>query len=153
MNNILSILIFLPLVLSLPLLFFKKENEKLIKSYALIISLIPLAISAFLFFAFDPVNPEYQFVEKFKWIELTNTFYFLGIDGISMLLILMSTFMFPLSILASWNGIKINQKQFYFLLLLLDASLIGVFASLDLILFYIFWEFILIPMYFIIGVW
>lgn len=153
MNNILSFLIFLPLVLSLPLLFFKKENEKLIKSYALIISLIPLAISAYLFYAFDPANPEYQFVEKFKWIELTNTFYFLGIDGISMLLILMSTFMFPLSILASWNGIKINQKQFYFLLLLLDASLIGVFASLDLILFYIFWEFILIPMYFIIGVW
>lgn len=70
-----------------------------------------------------------------------------------MLLILMSAFMFPLSILASWNSIKINLKQFYFLLLLLDVSLIGVFASLDLILFYVFWEFILIPMYFIIGVW
>lgn len=153
MNNILSILIFLPLLLSLPLLFFKKEKETLIKSYSLIISLIPLAIAAYLFFAFDPSNPEYQFVEKTKWISITNTYYFLGIDGISMLLILMSTFMFPLSILASWTAIKSNQKQFYFLLLLLDSSLAGVFASLDLILFYVFWEFILIPMYFIIGMW
>jgi NADH-quinone oxidoreductase subunit M len=153
LNNILSILIFLPLLLSLPIFFFKKEKETLIKIYALIISLIPLAISIYLFFSYDPANADYQFVEKTKWIAITNTYYFLGIDGISLLLILMSTFMFPLSILASWSAIKENQKQFYFLLLLLDASLIGVFASLDLILFYIFWEFILIPMYFIIGVW
>jgi len=153
LNNILSLLIFLPLVLAIPIIFFKKEKETLIKSYAFIISLIPLAIAIYLFFAYDPANPGYQFVEKFKWIDITNTYYFLGIDGISMLLILMSAFMFPLSILASWTSIKINLKEFYFLLLLLDASLIGVFASLDLILFYIFWEFILLPMYFIIGVW
>ncbi len=140
-------------MLAIPIIFFKKEKETLIKSYAFIISLIPLSIAIYLFFAFDPANPGYQFVEKFKWIEITNTFYFLGIDGISMLLILMSAFMFPLAILASWTSIKINIKEFYFLLLLLDASLIGVFASLDLILFYIFWEFILLPMYFIIGVW
>lgn len=139
--------------MSVPILFFKKEKETFIKAYSFVVSLIPLAIAIYLFFAFDPANPEYQFVEKTKWIALTNTFYFLGIDGISMLLILMSTFMFPLSILASWDGIKVNHKQFYFLLLLLDCCLIGVFASLDLILFYIFWEFILIPMYFIIGVW
>lgn len=143
----------MPLVLSIPIIFFRKEKETLIKSYALVVSLIPLAIAIYLFFAYDPANPDYQFVEKFKWIQITNTFYFLGIDGISMLLILMSTFMFPLSILASWTGIKTNIKQFYFLLLLLDVSLIGVFASLDLILFYIFWEFILLPMYFIIGIW
>lgn len=153
MNNILSLLIFLPLILAIPIIFFKKEKETLIKSYALIVSMIPLAIAVYLFFVYDPANPGYQFVEKFKWIEITNTYYFLGIDGISMLLILMSTFMFPLAILASWTGIKINIKEFYFILLLLDASLIGVFASLDLILFYIFWEFILLPMYFIIGVW
>jgi len=153
LTYILSILIFLPLALSIPLFFFKKEKETLIKTYAFIISIIPLGIAVWLFFAFDPANAEYQFVEKTRWISITNTFYFLGIDGISMLLILMSTFMFPLAILASWNGIKVNQKQFYFLLILLDVCLIGVFSSLDLILFYIFWEFILIPMYFIIGVW
>lgn len=153
MTHILSILIFLPLALSIPILLFKKENETLIKAYSFIVSLIPLGIAVYLFFAYDATNPEYQFVERTMWIYLTNTFYHLGIDGISMLLILMSTFMFPLSILASWSGIKKNIKQFYFLLILLDVSLIGVFASLDLILFYIFWEFILIPMYFIIGVW
>jgi NADH-quinone oxidoreductase subunit M len=153
LNNILSLLIFLPLLLSIPIFFFRKEKETLIKSYALIVSIVPLAIAVYIFFAFDPLNPEYQFVEKWKWIDITNTFYFLGIDGISMLLILMSAFIFPLSILASWNGIKKNIREFYFLLLLLDVCLIGVFASLDLILFYIFWEFILLPMYFIIGVW
>lgn len=153
MNNILSVLIFLPLILSIPLLFFKKENETLIKVYSFIISLVPFAIAVYLFMVFDPANAEYQFVEKWKWIPLTNTFYYLGIDGISMLLIVMSTFMFPLAIMASWTGIKTNQKQFYFLLMLLNVCLIGVFASLDLILFYIFWEFILIPMYFIIGIW
>ncbi|MEZ4689027.1 MAG: NADH-quinone oxidoreductase subunit M [Ignavibacteria bacterium] len=151
MNNILSLLIFVPLILSIPIIFFKKDS--LIKVYSLIVSLIPLSIAVYLFFAFDPSNPGYQFVEKFKWVEITNTYYFLGIDGISMLLILMSTFIFPLAILASWNGIKKNLNGFYFLLILLDACLIGVFASLDLILFYVFWEFILIPMYFIIGIW
>jgi NADH-quinone oxidoreductase subunit M len=153
LNNILSLLIFLPIVLSIPLLFFKKESERLIKTYAFVVSLIPLAISIFLFFVFNPSSGDYQFVEKTKWLSFSNTYYFLGIDGISLLLILMSTFMFPLSILASWSGITRNIKTYYFLLLLLDAALIGVFASLDLILFYIFWEFILIPMYFIIGVW
>ncbi|MFZ1322986.1 MAG: NADH-quinone oxidoreductase subunit M [Ignavibacteria bacterium] len=153
MNNILSLLIFIPVILSIPLLFFKKEKETLIKSYAFLISLIPLAIATYLFFAYNPANPDYQFVEKFQWISISNTFYFLGIDGISMLLILMSTFIFPLSILASWTSIKNNIKQFYFLVLLLDAGLIGVFSSLDLILFYVFWEFILIPMYFMIGFW
>jgi len=153
LNNILSLLIFVPFLLSLPLIFFKKENEKLIKSYSLIISLIPFAISVYLFLIFNPGTGDYQFVEKFKWINAINTQYFLGIDGISMLLILMSTFMFPLSILASWTSIKTNLKSFYFLLILLDVGLIGVFASLDLILFYIFWEVILIPMYFIIGMW
>ncbi len=153
MIHYLSYLIFIPLGLSLVLLFFKKEHETLIKTFAFISSLIPFAIAVYIFFIFDPSNPNYQFVEKTKWISLTNTYYYLGIDGISMLLILMSTFMFPLSILASWSAIKTNIKSFYFLLILLDATLIGVFASLDLILFYIFWEFILIPMYFIIGVW
>lgn len=153
MANILSILIFVPFILSLPLIFFRKEKETLIKVYSFIISLIPFAISVYLFFAFNPASGDYQFVEKFKWIQIINTQYFLGIDGISMLLIVMSTFMFPLAIMASWTSVTKNHKGFYFLLLVLDAGLIGVFASLDLILFYIFWEIILIPMYFIIGIW
>jgi len=92
-------------------------------------------------------------VEKFVWITSINSYYNVGIDGISLLLILLTTLIMPISILASWNTIKFRLKEFYFLLLLLEGSLIGVFASLDLILFYVFWEFILIPMYFLIGIW
>ncbi len=153
MNNILSILIFLPILASLPILFFKKENEKLIKGYALIVTLITFVASLFLYFSFNIASGDYQFVEKFQWIQVFNTFYYVGVDGISLLLIVLSTFMMPLCIIASWNTVQKNLKNYYFLLLILLGGLIGVFCSLDLVLFYVFWEFILIPMYFLIGIW
>lgn len=153
MNNILSILIFLPIILSLPILFFKKENETLIKAYALGVTIITFIASLFLYFSFNPANGDFQFVEKTMWISLFNTHYFLGIDGISLLLVVLSTFIMPLCILASWNTITKNIKNYYFLILILLGGLIGVFCALDLILFYVFWEFILIPMYFLIGIW
>jgi len=152
-NNYLSLLIFFPLILSLPILFFRKESEKLIKSYALIISLITFALSLIVFFRFDISTGNYQFVEKIKWVKAINSDYYVGIDGISLLLIMLTTLMMPLCILISWNNIKIRVKEYFVLLLLLEAGLIGVFSSLDLILFYVFWEFILIPMYFLIGIW
>lgn len=96
---------------------------------------------------------DYQFVEKTLWISSINANYFLGIDGISLLMILLTTFIMPISLLASWNTIKTRLKEFYFLMLIMEGSLIGVFSALDLVLFYIFWEFILIPMYFLIGIW
>jgi NADH-quinone oxidoreductase subunit M len=139
--------------LSLPILLFKKENGKLIKVYALIISLITFAISLFVYFNFDPNTTDYQFVEKFMWISVLRTQYFLGMDGISLLLIVLTTFMMPLCIIASWNSIKIRLKTYFMLLLMMEGALIGVFLSLDLVLFYVFWEFILIPMYFLIGIW
>jgi NADH-quinone oxidoreductase subunit M len=151
--HILSILIFLPIVSSIPLLFFNRKWETLIKSYSLVFSLIVFAISIYLYFIFNVSSEEYQFIEKSPWIQSINSSYYLGIDGISLLLILLTTFIMPISILASWNTIKSRLKEFYFLILLLEGSLIGVFASLDLILFYVFWEFILIPMYFLIGIW
>lgn len=153
MNNILSILIFLPIILSLPILFFKKENETLIKGYALTVTIITFLASLFLYFSFNPASGDFQFVEKTMWISLFNTYYFLGIDGISLLLIVLSTFIMPLCILASWNTVTKNLKNYYFLLLILLGGLIGVFCALDLVLFYVFWEFILIPMYFLIGIW
>ena len=151
--NILSLTIFAPIVLAFLILFMKKENETMIKWYAMIVSLIPFVLSLVLFFTYDPANPEYQFVEKWKWITALNSYYYLGIDGISMLLIVLSTFIMPLCILASWNTIKVRVKEYFFLILLLEGTLVGVFCSLDLVLFYIFWEFILIPMYFMIGIW
>lgn len=151
--NILSVLIFLPIVLAIPILFFKKENEKLIKYYTLGVSLLTFVVSFVLYMNFDVNSGQFQFVEKVQWVSSINTFYFVGIDGISLLLILLSTFIMPLAIIASWNTIKEKLKVYYFLTLLLLGGLIGVFCSLDLILFYVFWEFILIPMYFMIGIW
>jgi NADH-quinone oxidoreductase subunit M len=151
--NILSILIFLPILLSIPILFFKKENVKLIRTYALSISLITFILSVVLFFSFNSDSGEFQFVQKMPWVKIINSYYFVGIDGISLLLILLTTLIFPISIIASFEPIKIRIKEYYFLLLLLEGALIGVFSSLDLILFYVFWEFILIPMYFLIGIW
>lgn len=152
-EHILSILIFFPIIFSIPILFFKKESEKLIKIYSVIISLLVFLISLYLYFGFNPDNPEFQFVEKTPWIIFLNSYYKVGIDGLSLLLILLTTLIMPVSILASLNSIKIRLREFYFVMLLLEGSLIGVFASLDMILFYVFWEFILIPMYFLIGIW
>ena len=152
-EHILSLLIFLPVVFSIPLLFFKKESEKLIKSYAFIISLIVFGLSLILYFSFNTEYQDFQFVEKAVWIPSVNSYYQVGLDGISLLLLLLTTFIMPISILASWNTIKFRLKEFYFLMLLLEASLIGVFSAMDLVLFYVFWEFILIPMYFMIGIW
>lgn len=143
----------MPVLFSLPVLFFKREWEKLIKSYTLFISIVVFGLSLVLYFTFNNELQDFQFVEKTVWIPSVNSYYHVGIDGISLLLILLTTFIMPVSILASWNTIKFRLKEFYFLMLLLEGSLIGVFAAMDMILFYVFWEFILIPMYFMIGIW
>lgn len=152
-THILSILIFFPIIFSIPLLIFKKEWIKLIKTFSVAISLITFGISIYLFFIFNTDLEDFQFIEKVSWITSINSNYYVGIDGISLLMILLTTFITPISLLASWNTIKDRLKEFYFLMLLMEGSLIGVFASLDLVLFYVFWEFILIPMYFLIGIW
>jgi NADH-quinone oxidoreductase subunit M len=92
-------------------------------------------------------------MERYQWVRDFNIFYLLGLDGISILLVLLTTFIFPVTILGIWGSVTTRVKEFFFLFLLLEGSLLGVFLSLDLILFYVFWELILIPMYFIIGFW
>ena len=152
-NNILSTLIFFPLALAVPVLFMKKENEGFIKFYSMTVSLITLLLAVYMMSIFNTDFADYQFVEKMNWIKAINAYYFLGIDGISLLLILLTALIFPVCIIASWNTIKTRIKEYYFLLLILESALFGVFSSLDLMLFYMFWEFILIPMYFMIGIW
>ncbi len=152
-TNILSILIFFPLILSLPILFFRKENSLLIKVYSLAISIATFLISLYLIFKFDISTGEFQFVEKVPWVKIINANYFVGLDGISLMMVMLTTFMMPLCLIASFNTIKLRIKEYFFLMLLMEGALIGVFVSLDLILFYLFWEFILIPMYFLIGIW
>jgi NADH-quinone oxidoreductase subunit M len=153
LNNILSYLIFSPIIFSIPLLFFNKTAHKIIKIYALSVSVIVFAIALYLFSVFDSSNPGFQFMEKHQWVADLKIFYLLGIDGISILLILLTAFIFPVTILGVWGSVNTRVKEFFFLFLILEGSLFGVFLSLDLILFYVFWELILIPMYFIIGFW
>jgi NADH-quinone oxidoreductase subunit M len=152
-HYILTILIFSPIVLSIPILFFKEESAKLIKTYAVIVSSLVFVLSLYLYFIFDPNYDGFQLMERHQWVTDFTIYYLLGIDGISLLLVMLTTFIFPLTILGVWNSVTSRLKIFYFLFLILEGALLGVFLSLDLILFYVFWELILIPMYFLIGIW
>lgn len=150
---ILSTLIFVPVAGALLLLFFSRSQEKLIKLFSLVVSLVNFGISLPLFSLFDKKTHAMQFIEKHEWISTWNISYFLGVDGISVLFILLSTLVTILCILISWDSVKIKAKEFFISILLVEAAMIGVFCSLDFFLFYIFWEAMLIPMYLLIGVW
>ena len=152
-NFLLTYLIFTPLIGSLIILSVKNEKTELIKNLGLFFSIITFIVSLIIYFSFDSNNSDFQFIHKFKWIDGINVFYFVGIDGISLLLILLTTFITPLTLISSWSSIEHKVKEFTFFMLLLETGMLGVFASLDLFLFYIFWEAMLIPMYFIIGIW
>lgn len=152
MNPLLPTL-FLPFIGSLALLFFKKEQTKAIKITSLVVSLITFAVSLLLFFGFDHQSPKFQFVIDSVWIPTFDAGFRLGVDGMSLLLVLLTTLIMPISILASFNSIKLREKEYYVMMLLLQFGMIGVFLSLDTFLFYVFWELILIPMYFLIGIW
>lgn len=149
----LLITLFLPLAGSIFLLAFNKEKVKAIKYFTLIISIITFIISLFLLFAFNSNYPGFQFVIEKIWIHSLDTGFRIGVDGMSMLLLMLTTFISPISILASFDSIKKRDKEYYMMILLLQFAMTGVFISLDTFLFYIFWEIILIPMYFIIGIW
>jgi NADH-quinone oxidoreductase subunit M len=150
---ILSTLIFLPVVGALLLIFINRSRELWIKWIALIFSTATFILSLPLFTHFDKTTYKMQFVERYEWIPAWNINYYLGIDGISVLLVLLTTLSSILCILISWNAIKIKIKEFYISILLTCGAIGGVFCSLDFFLFYIFWEAMLIPMYLIIGVW
>lgn len=152
-KHILTILVFLPIVFSIPILFMNPEKGRRIKVYSLIITLMTFAVSLVLFFSFNETDSGFQFIEKYQWVKDFNISYFLGVDGISLLLVMLTTLIFPLTTLSTFGSINVRVKEFFFLFLILEGSLLGVFLSLDLILFYVFWELILIPMYFIIGLW
>lgn len=151
--HLLSYLILTPLVGGFLLLFLKKEQEAIAKQLGLAISIGVFVLSLFLYFQFDATKTEMQFVENVPWISALNISWHIGIDGLSLLLILLTTFLTPIALLSSWNSITKSIKQFVAMFLFLEVGILGVFCSLDLFLFYIFWEAMLIPMYFIIGIW
>ncbi|HBG92657.1 MAG TPA: NADH-quinone oxidoreductase subunit M [Nitrospiraceae bacterium] len=157
MNNlgfpILSTLIFLPVAGAALLLLISRSNENLIKWFSLIVSIAAFIISIPLFAEFNKSTHLMQFTEKHAWIPSLNINYHLGIDGISVLFVLLSTLITILCVLISWNSIKAKTKEFYISILIMEGAMIGVFCSLDFMLFYLFWEAMLIPMYLLIGVW
>src|SRR5437870_4358478 len=155
---LLSRLIFLPLLGAIPLLFARDKNAREIKVWALVVSLITFVVSLplWMYDADRAASNLYQFTETHAWIHLGNALtvnYNLGVDGISSLLILLTTFITPIAILGAWNYIKDRQKEFYICMLVLQSATIGAFAATDLFLFYVFFEASLLPMYLIIGVW
>src|SRR5712692_3595355 len=153
MNHYLSIILFTPLAGALLLLLINKQNENAIRWVANIVAFIGFLVSVPLWFWFKPQGPDFQFVERAPWIPSVGAEYFLGIDGLSTLLILLTTMMGCISVLSSWNAITERVKEYYIFLLVLQTGMLGAFMSLDFLLFFLFWEVMLVPMYFLIGIW
>ncbi len=152
-SNILSIILALPLLGALVISLLDRESRRVIKVIGLVASTLAFGLSCYLFVAFDGSTARMQFVELYRWIPSLDVSYHLGVDGISLLLVVLTTFLTPVSLLASWESIQEKLKGFVALMLLLEVGILGVFMALDMFLFYVFWEFMLIPMYFIIGIW
>lgn len=152
-NNLLTYLIFSPLAGALIVLFLDKTKHNAMRWIALLSTLFTFALAIVLFLRFDASEAGFQFFKETAWIEAIDVAYRVGVDGISLLLVMLTAFIMPISVLASWSAIKHRVKEYFVFLLLLEVGMIGVFLALDMFLFYIFWEAMLIPMYFIIGVW
>ncbi|QNT70666.1 NADH-quinone oxidoreductase subunit M [Defluviicoccus vanus] len=153
---ILSLITFLPLVGALLILTIRGEAgvvARNARNVALLTSLTTFALSLIVWFGFDRSVAEFQFEERALWMPDFNISYHMGVDGISMLLVLLSTVLIPICILASWESIKVRVKEFMIAFMIMETTLVGAFCALDLILFYVFFEGVLIPMFLIIGVW
>ncbi len=146
---------FFPLVGFAIILFMNEKQKTAIRWTALLTTLAEFGWSIWMLVNFVPSNPDAQMVINLPWMNLGGspvTFY-LGVDGLSILLVLLTTFLTPIALLSTWSAIKEQVKGFMLFFLLLEVGMVGVFLSLDLVLFYIFWEFTLVPMYFLIGIW
>jgi NADH-quinone oxidoreductase subunit M len=130
-----------------------ERREALVRQIALAVSLGVFGLTLLLWYWFDPGTAEFQFVEQREWIPAFGIQYHVGVDGISLFLIVLTGFLTPIALLSSWGSIKRKVKEFSIFMLALEAAMIGVFVSVDLFLFYVFWDAMLIPMYFLIGIW
>jgi NADH-quinone oxidoreductase subunit M len=153
--NPLTLVTFFPLLGVLVILFLNREQKNLIRWTALVTSLITFGISIAVLVQFNPASGAMQMEIDLPWIQVAgwDISYHMGVDGVSILLLLLTTFLTPISILSTWTAVEERVKEFMVFFLLLEVGMVGVFLSLDLFLFYIFWEFTLVPMYFLIGVW
>src|SRR5512141_49168 len=153
-ETILSLMTFLPLVGVLLLFFVPKNSHNQLRGLALGVTILTFLVSLPLVTGFQ-TNAEFQFVKDVPWIAAGpfQMNYHVGIDGISLWLVILTTFIMPLAVLSTWTAVEEKVKEYMICLLLLEVGMLGAFVSLDLFLFYIFWELMLIPMYFIIGIW
>ena len=149
--HLLTLLIFLPLMGVIVMAFFKDETT--IKHLAFWTASLEFLLSLLLYWWFDPTTSRMQFGEVIQWITNPSIRYALGIDGISLWLILLTTLLMPICVIASWTAIRTRVRAFMSALLVMETAMVGVFCALDVVLFYVFWEMMLIPMYLIIGVW
>jgi NADH-quinone oxidoreductase subunit M len=152
-GHLLSVLIFFPVVGAAALMMLRGDDHKFIRSIAMLVSIAEFLFSLLLLRGVPIGSSGYQLEEFAKWIPAPPIHYHLGVDGISMFLVLLTTFLTPISVLASWQSIQHRLKEFFVMLLLIEVGVVGVFLSLDLFLFFLFWELILIPMAFLIGIW
>jgi NADH-quinone oxidoreductase subunit M len=153
---LLSLTVFAPLIGALLLLVLPNRNgerDGLVRNIALGISVIVFVLTLAVWRAFDGSSADFQLVERVPWIPTFGIEYHLGVDGISLWLIVLTGVLTPLALLSSWHGVEKKVKEFSFFVLALETGMLGVFVSLDLFLFYIFWDAMLIPMYFLIGIW
>jgi NADH-quinone oxidoreductase subunit M len=153
--SILTWVVFFPVLGVLVILFIPRDRPNVIRWTALIASTITFVISLVMLSQFDSSDPSLQMAIRRPWFRLAGVEieYSLGVDGLSILLILLTTLLTPISILSTWTAVEERLKEFMAFFLLLEVGMVGVFVALDLFLFYIFWEFTLVPMYFLIGVW
>jgi NADH-quinone oxidoreductase subunit M len=152
----LSFVIFLPLIGALVLLLVGNRDgarDQVFRVATLAIALATFAATLVLWAGYHPGTTAFQFVERYPWIPAFGIDYYIGVDGISLLLIVLTGFLTPLALLSSWESVERKVKEFSIFILLLESAMLGVFASLDLFLFYVFWDAMLIPMYFLIGIW
>lgn len=150
---ILTFIIFFPLLGLFVLLAIPSTQSRTLKLTANIVTALEFLFTLMLLFNFNGQADGMQFLEQYEWIPKVNVQYLLGIDGIALLLVLLTSLLTFLATLSSWESIKNRMKEYYIFLLLLEVGMIGVFLSLDMILFYVFWELMLVPMYFLIGIW
>ncbi len=153
---ILTYVTFLPLLGVLAILFLPQKSEQsknIIRGVALVTSIVTFIVSLWIYAGFNPDIAGFQMVENHSWIPSYGISYHLGLDGISFWLVLLTTFLTPITILSTWSAIEKRVKEFQIAMLVLETAMLGTFVALDLFLFYVFWELMLIPMYLIIGVW
>jgi NADH-quinone oxidoreductase subunit M len=150
---LLSTLVWLPTLGAVALLLLDRRDTRRLRQVALAVTAVTFVVSTLLWIGFDRARPGMQFVEQRAWIPAAGISYHLGVDGISLLLVLLTTFLTPLCLLSAWTQITTRVKEFLVAMCLLETGMLGVFVALDLFLFFVFWEAMLIPMYLIIGVW